>query len=384
MALLIVAVLSVFWCVVGLPMVLGAYDYDFLCYYIGGTLAREARFADLYQPAVQRQVQDIAAPGLKEARPFVRPPWFALALAPLTALPLVKAYAIWVAGWLTALLAVWVWGTWRFGETALLLAVLFMPTDIGFAYGQDCAAMLAVCCGAWALLERRRLFAGGAVLGLGLMKFHLLLLVPLWLIVERRWRTLAGFAASGAVFASAAFATLGVSGLRQYARLLASGQTELFGHSPDSMINVYSVLINLGIDSRAASVVFAVVVVVVSILGMRGAPQWRAMAIALTSSLLITPHAFAYDAAMLLLPVWLVMENSKRRFPRWSALALANPLIFYFTAAHPPFRFVPALALLVFLAAMIADRSEPAAQRSEETAAMASISTATSRGNAAA
>ena len=389
-ALFFIAVLALFWLALGMPLLVSSCRNDFLCYYIGGTLAREGRFAELYRPAVQRQVQDAIAPGLQDPRPFVRPPWFALAVAPLTALPLEKAYAVWTAAWLAALLAIWVWGARRFGEAALMVAALFFPATVGIAYGQDCTGMLAVCCGGWMLLERRRTFAGGLVLGLGLMKLHLLALLPVWFILQRRWRMLAGFITTGGAFLAAALASVGTSGLRAYLHLLRYGQTELFGHSPDSMIDAYSVLVNSGVDSAIVRTALAVVVVGAAAGGLFRAPTWRALAIALTGSLLITPHAFAYDAAMLLLPVWLVLENSKRRLSRWGALALANPLTFYFTAAHPPLRCIPAVALLVFLGIMVTDRTrgeqpgEAGDYPSLGTAAIASISTATSRGSFAA
>lgn len=364
-AVLIVVLLSLFWATLGLPVLLGAYDYDFLCWYIGGTLAREGRFADLYQPAAHWEIQEKVAPGLKDPRPYPRPPWFALALAPLTALPLVKAYAAWVALWFSVLLATWAWGAARFGEGALLLAALFLPTNMGLCYGQDCAAMLAICCGAWALIERRRPLASGLVLGLGLMKFHLLLLAPVWLIAQKRWRILAGFAAAASFIMLAALMTVGLSGLEQYAHFLRFNNTELLGASPATMINVYSVLLNLGIHSRIANLVCAAAVIGTAIFGILGSPAWRGLSIALTASLLISPHVFGYDAAMLLLPVWLVIENSGRKLSRWSALALANPVTFYLTALHPPWSAIPSVTLLVFLAAMVIDRTAAEAPKTE-------------------
>src|SRR5271170_1671679 len=184
-AILIAAALSVFWASLGGSILVHFYKYDFLCYYIGGTLVREGRFADLYNPAAQMEVQRKAAPDVLEQRPFVRPPWFAFALAPLTYLSLVHAYALWIAVMLITLLATWAWATARFGESGLLLAALFLPANLGICFGQDSAAMLAVLCISYVLLTREKNFAGGLVLGLGLMKFHLLLMFPLWLIAQR-------------------------------------------------------------------------------------------------------------------------------------------------------------------------------------------------------
>jgi Glycosyltransferase family 87 len=363
-ALLIAAALSVFWASLGGPILIHFYNYDFLCYYIGGTLVRQGHFADLYSPAAQMQVQRIAAPGVTEPRPFVRPPWFAFALAPLTYLSLVHAYAVWIAGLLVTLLATWAWATVRFGESGLLLAVLFLPANLGICFGQDSAMMLAVFCVSYVLLTREKSFASGLVLGLGLMKFHLLLMFPVWMVLQKRWRMLAGFAATGAAFLVASLLVIGPSGLAAYVDILLHGQTELIGHSPETMANIYSVPANFGAyfgkDWKVLDAPLAVLVIGIALCGLRRATAWRAIAIAGTASLLISPHAFGYDAAMLLLPVWLVIENATRKISRYAALILAAPVTFFFTLANPPLECIPALALLAFLIAMVTDRS-PAA-----------------------
>jgi len=357
-AILIAAALSVFWASLGGSILVHFYKYDFLCYYIGGTLVRQGRFFDLYSPAAQIEVQRQAAPDVTEPRPFVRPPWFAFALAPLTSLSLVHAYAVWIAVMLITLLATWAWATTRFGESGLLLAALFLPTNLGICFGQDSAAMLAVLCVSYVLLTREKNFAGGLVLGLGLMKFHLLLLFPVWMILQKRWRMLAGFSATGAVFLGASLLLLGPSGLAAYIDVLLHGKTELAGHSADTMANIYSLPANFGISPKPLDAALAALVIGIALYGLRRASDWRAIAIAGTASLLISPHAFGYDASMLLLPVWLVIEKTPRRISRYAALALAAPITFLFTLAEPPFECIPALALLAFLIAMVTDRSD--------------------------
>jgi len=134
----------------------------------------------------------------------------------------------------------------------------------------------------------------------------------------------------------------------------------LFGHSADTMANIYSVPANFGgIESQPLNAVLAVLVIGIALYGLRRAPAWRAIAIAATASLLISPHAFGYDATMLLLPMWLVLENSAQKVSRYAVLMLAAPVTFFFTLADPPLRAIPALALLAFLITMVLDRSVP-------------------------
>jgi hypothetical protein len=331
------------------------YASPFLCNYIGGTLVREGNAANLYSPAAQMQVQHRVAPDTLEPRPYVRPPWFAIAMAPLTRLPLIWAYGLWMAALLSTLLATWIWATLRFGESALLIAVLFLPANLGICFGQDAAAMLAVLCVSYVLLTRGKDFGSGLALGLGLMKFHLLLLFPLWMLLEKRWRMLAGFAVTGAVFLAGSLLTVGPSGFLAYADMILHGNTEFMGHSPDTMLNIYGLPANFGIEWKPLDGALAIVIIGVAFYGLRRAPLWRALAIVSAASLLISPHVFGYDATMLLLPVWLVIEHATRKVSRYVTLFFAAPVAFFFTLAPLPLRSIPALALLAFLIALAID-----------------------------
>jgi hypothetical protein len=357
MGLAVVAGCCCFWLWIGTPIIIHAYTTDFLCYYIGGTIVRQGHFGDLYRSAAQMRVQERVAPSVKEPRPYVRPPWFAIVLAPITFLPLVYAYAVWVAIMLTLLLSTWIWSLAQFGEYALLIAALFLPTNLGLFFGQDSAVMLAVLCLFIAFSTRGSPFLSGMVLGIGLMKPHLLLLFPVWLLVQRRWRTLAGFAAVAATVSSMAILLLGASGIAEYLDLLSYGQTAL-SYSPNKMLNIYSVPINLGLESRALNALLAVMIVVVSVFGLSRAHSWRALGIASAGSLLISPHVFGYDAALLLPSIWLVLKNSANRASRYSGLVLSMPITFLLSLAPRPFTCIPVLAVLSFLISLVVDGTE--------------------------
>jgi hypothetical protein len=64
-----VAGCCLFWAMLGFSFLTNSYKNDFLTFYIGGTIARQGRFADLYRPAAQMQVQELVAPSVKEPRP---------------------------------------------------------------------------------------------------------------------------------------------------------------------------------------------------------------------------------------------------------------------------------------------------------------------------
>jgi hypothetical protein len=68
--------------------------------------------------------------------------------------------------------------------------------------------------------------------------------------------------------------------------------------------------------------------------------------------LLIVPHCYLYDATFLLLPLWLVIFNSKEKVTRICALIMAAPFLYFFVATHPPYTGIPSLLILTFLSGL--------------------------------
>ncbi|MEO8052451.1 MAG: glycosyltransferase 87 family protein, partial [Acidobacteriota bacterium] len=179
---LVITGMCIVWIMLGSLTLPSARAHDFLNLYTGASLALEGRFAELHDPAVQFVREREIAPNLQAVVPFVRPAF----------------YAVWTALQCALLMACWTWAWRRFGSDALVFAALFLPAPLGIAAGQDCVMLLAVFIAAFVLAERGRTFASGMALGLLLWKFHLVLLWPVVLLVQRHWRMLGGFAAAAA------------------------------------------------------------------------------------------------------------------------------------------------------------------------------------------
>ena len=291
-------------------------------------------------------------PSTPELIPFVRPHFYALALAPLSLLPLDAALYAWIALQVVLLVGCWAWAGRRFGPDALILGSLYLPTALGIAHGQDGVVMLVIAIAAYALADRGKDAAAGAVMALGLMKFHLLFLVPVAMLVGRRWKMLRGYAGTAAGLVAVSAVTGGIDGMSQYMRLLEAKDLRRLSPSPDLMANIHSVAVNLGIEHPAVTVGLVALVAALMAAAVWRAPWWRVMAAGLTASVMAGPHVFGYDAAMLLLPVWLVSFHSTSKPSRIAAIVLAAPVIFFFPALDPPWSAVPALGLLLFLAAL--------------------------------
>jgi hypothetical protein len=350
-SVLLVAVFCLFWAIQGLPALENAIRHDFLNLYTGSSLAKEARFSEIHDRQAQLSRERELMPGTVDLVPFVRPHFYAGLLIPLSLLPYQTAFWWWIALQTALLIGCFVWAWRRFGPDAAILGSLYFPTAVGISNGQDCVLLLVIVIGAYVLHERGFLFWGGSVLALGLMKFHLFLLVPFALLLQKRWRTLAGFSAAASVASGLSFVLAGYAGVQSYIGLLLAKDLSRLSPAPEKMLNVQSIALNLGVENTLPAAL-TVVVLALLVVSLWKAPFWRALAAALASSLLVAPHVYAYDAALLLLPLWLVIFLSKQRLSRVCAAALLIPLPYLSFLFGSPWTALPAVTLFCFLLAL--------------------------------
>jgi len=324
-----------------------ARQHDFLNLYTGGALALDGRFADLHDPDVQLERERRYVPRVDALVPFVRPAFYALLLAPLALLPYNTAFVVWIALQCCLLIGCWVWGARRFGPNALVFASFFLPPPLGIASGQDCVVLLALFILAYELHERNRPGWSGAVLAAMLIKFHLVLLWPLALLLQRRWRMLGGFCAMAGAEAAVSLALGGVRGAQTYVALLRNKSLEHLSPSPELMISYQGLAANLGITSFWAPAVMVAAVLAIFALAVFKAPLWRMFCLSALASLLIVPHVYGYDASLLLLPVWLAIFESVRPASRIAATLFSTPIPFGFALAGKPYAIVASASMLV-------------------------------------
>jgi hypothetical protein len=202
----------------------GTKKTDFGARYASGLMLREGYGPQLYnleeQTRVQRELFDRATP-----LPEDHPPFEILLYEPLSRLTFLQAYFVWglfnVAIWMASvyLLRASV-PVPRQNLRFLLLCFTFFPLWLTLHGGQTSMLMLLSYSLALFHLKRRRAFATGASLGLGLFKFHLVLPFVLICALRGKWRLIAGFVAVAAVLAGISALVVGPGGLAQYAALL--------------------------------------------------------------------------------------------------------------------------------------------------------------------
>lgn len=349
-----------FYCAMGSQMVGWAQRHDFLNLYTGATLAHTNDFGRLYDPGRQFEIERCLVPDLPTVVPFVRPPAYAALLEPLATLPLPLAFRIWLAIQIALLLMSWGWAIWKFGPNGLIWSVMFLPTAVGVANGQDCAVILILMIAAYELAERGWMFACGFAIGLSLFKFHLLLLFPALMLATRRWRMFSGYCSSAAIVVITSAMLGGWKGLLDYARLLQRKDIERLSPSPERMSNIYAIATNLGVESPGVSMILFAIVVAIAFLAAWRAPLWRWFAAIIAGSLLMVPHVYIYDTAALLLTTLLTLFRAKRKITRSAAVAVALPVTFWMPTLGRPWAMAPSVAILFLLIALAVEQTEVA------------------------
>jgi len=299
---------------------------DFRSFYAGATAASEHRLAGLY-----RDERTSRAP---LELPFIRPPVYALLLEPLTYLAFAPAFWLWIALQSAIFLGCLYWA---YSKTAMAaVACLFPPALLGIGHAQDCATYLAILIASYALFRKGRELPAGLVLGLGLLKFHLFLLWPVALILQKRWRALLGYCLTGAALVAGSVAAVGAKGIMDYCSLLADPGVAESTPGRAREVGIGSLLANLSVSSAALAILLGMAVAAVALCAVRRASIEWLFVILPAASLAAMPHALYYDPTMLLLSIWIALSLPATRLLHSVAMVLASPFVFSAVLLPPP------------------------------------------------
>ncbi|MCC6831058.1 MAG: DUF2029 domain-containing protein [Thermoleophilia bacterium] len=294
---------------------------DFSAFYAAGRLAFTPAVTGL-DPVTAFQ----AAHGLP-ITPFVYPAGMALPYAVLASLPYGLAaavHALLMAAFLgiAAVVGAGLVGLSR--RWVFLGALAWAPAAAGVASGQNTsAALLLVALSATALVSRRDLL-GGALAGILAYKPQLAAPLVGLLLLRGRWRALGAAAAVVAIhWALGVVATGGrLDWPRDWLATVAAYQ------GPDQAANGWQAISLPGVAARVGAGlgapwlawvghVAAAAIILACVPALRRAPWPEAVALATTLGLLISPHAWVYDAALLLPALAVLAARATRRGWPW-------------------------------------------------------------------
>ncbi len=242
--------------------------------------------------------------GVRYFPPYVaRPAVFALLYRPLALFPYWTAFGIWAGLCLCAYFAATIILIRRLRLPAYLIPAYagFFPAIVGLISGQDACVVLLVLVSAWVLLDQQRDWLAGALIALCLYKYNLVLLIPLLLVIKRRFRALTSFGIGAIILTTASVA---LASPREYINLLIA-DPKLY-----SYFRVGLVGFSRAIGQPWCYPVLAVIALAVCCWLMRRLPMTEAFSTAIVGMLLISPHIAFYDSTLLTLPIAVVFARS--------------------------------------------------------------------------
>jgi hypothetical protein len=202
----------------------------------------------------------------------------------------------------------------------------------------------------WILFERGFGFLAGLLLGLCAMKPQLVFMVPLALLIQQRWRMLAGFAFGGVAMVGGSMLLGGWQTLPRYAAFLGrlSGALVL---RPERAMNVDAILLSTGLPLPLRSVLMAAVLVAAVLACWRSNWSTGLMA-AMVASFLVGPHTLTYDTTALMVGAWLTAFTATKLAVRALAVAFFTPIPWFLQLLDQPWTALPAVLLLGLLLAL--------------------------------
>jgi Glycosyltransferase family 87 len=334
---------------------------DLPSFYAGARIVAAGNAANLYEAAAQEAAETDLLLGASGRLPFPYPPYVALAYVPLTWLPFKVAFAVHAVAMAVCLVAALVLlrrvipGIDDAFIPLLAAAFVFYPMFRALLGGQNTPLSFLLGAGAAVALTEGKNFAAGLWIGLWLYKPQLAIPVGgvLLLRAPDKRRYVAGIAAVGAIYYVIGVALGGwlwpIWWWREGAMSFTRADLALEswnGISFNELATEYG-LTPLNWIAAAATVALAVRLAV-----RRDVPIVTVTAFAMTTAVLIVPHALYYDgglAALCLIAAFGFRPSTLPAVAAVWALAFLQPL--------RPVLPVPPVMVAVMLAMALAARS---------------------------
>ena len=326
---------------------------DFASFYTAGQIVRSGQSARLYDPVLQWKIQQQFASTVKirlGPLPYIRPPFEALLFLPFAYLTYPTACFVWVALKLILLLTVpLLLPRADDGDSAVptpavvtLICLAFFPVAFDLIQGQDSVLLLLIVVLGLRLLLRNADLACGAVLALGIFKFHLVIPLIAILVLKKKFRVALGFVAVSSVLFTISLAMVHWSGVLAYPRYLLELNPGLGMVKPQRMPNIRGLLTVLlgngplptGVHWFLAGVtIFGIFIASRYWAGDDRRSRLMAFSFAIAVTLLTSYYANIYDLTLLLVPLLFLgktfLRGSEiRGWPRSAFLSAAAVLLF--------------------------------------------------------
>jgi hypothetical protein len=119
---------------------------------------------------------------------------------------------------------------------------------------------------------------------------------------------------------------------------------------------VQALTLNVGQDNAILRLLLVLSVMSLAVVVSLRAPFRSAVVAATTASILVAPHVYGYDAALLLPSFCLVLFETRAALPRLLAVFLCSPIPYLLNLAGFPWRLATSLGLIFFLLLLAGSR----------------------------
>lgn len=296
-------------------------ESDFLSFYTAGKIILEGDISRLYDLAYQDQMTDAVKKSIGSINkfglyPFFNPPIYAILMVPLSSMP----YALALFLWRIISLAILFSCAYALKKSLDLdikwydlavVALVSYPAFTAIKIGQNPFFSLGIYTATYILLRNKKDLFAGIILSIGLLKPPLFWLLPLVLILLKRWKAVLGYIIAGGLFIAANYLIFGSGVLIDYYRLLTSpfyitcmSELRIYMNSIPTFITVLSGANNLLFP---ASLITAFFVSGLMLIAVKKQYDFDTIyALAILGTVLASPHLFYYDLLILMLPYCII------------------------------------------------------------------------------
>lgn len=293
---------------------------DFVNFYAASLMVLQGKAAALFD-AAQYSAALTDLYGSDFSMRWLYPPHFLLFIWPLALMPYMAAYAVFMAGTLAIFLAVAAkaWG----GREIVLWLVLAPVTFLGVLLGQTAFLVGALMIGAIFLWDERPILAG-ILLGLLTIKPQFGVLIPLVLLLERRWLVIGVATATTLALVAVSLIAFGADPWRAFLAGVHGPNSDILSTASKTFLGIQmstfgaARFIDLTIGQaaalQAAVSVFAVLALIRTILSKA---KWDTKAAMLVvATYLFSPYVLFYDlAALTFVTLWLYFGKEREAAP---------------------------------------------------------------------
>jgi hypothetical protein len=277
---------------------------DFMVFWLAGQVALNGAAAAAYVPQLHHAAE-VAMSGHAFAGqlPWRNSPLFFFVAVPLALVPYVASFVAWVA----ASTALYAFVVFRIANSKLapVLACAAPAVFINALCGQNGALSAALLGGALLLLERRPILSG-ILIGLLSYKPQFGILVPVALLAGGHWRTIAAATVTCIICALGSALAFGADSWRAFLHYLPITSNEILVQGIngfDKLQTMYGLTRALGYDNAIAWTMQTGLICIAGVslfwLWRRDVPFALKAAALPVATLLVTPHLFMYDFALL-------------------------------------------------------------------------------------